>query len=120
VQKVLGEVGPQTRGVQRMLERIGFRYVERIDPFDGGPHFEANVADLTLVRRYRTVKLAEEDFEQEGDDVLVSFERESGRNRFRAVRTQARVDDQIVYLPGPAKELLGVSAGEKLSLIPFE
>jgi arginine N-succinyltransferase len=120
VQKVLGEVGPQTRGVQRMLERIGFRYVERIDPFDGGPHFEANVADLTLVRRYRTVKLAEEDFEQEGDDVLVAFERESGRNRFRAVRTQARVDDQIVYLPGPAKEVLGVSAGAKLSLVPFE
>jgi arginine N-succinyltransferase len=103
-----------------MLERIGFKYVERIDPFDGGPHFEANVADVTLVRRYRTVKLAANDFEQEGDDVLVAAERESGRNRFRAVRTQARVDDQLIYLPGPAKEALGVSTGAKLSLIPFE
>jgi len=120
VQKVLGEVGPQTRGVQRMLERIGFKYVERIDPFDGGPHFEAEVADLSLVRRYRTVKLADEDFEREGDDVLVAFERESGRNRFRSVRTQARVEDQILYLPGPAKEVLGAPAGAKLSLIPFE
>ena len=120
VQKVLGEVGPQTRGVQRILERIGFKYVERIDPFDGGPHFEANVEDVTLVRRYRTVKLAEEDFEQEGEDMLVGCERESGRNRFRAVRTQGRVDDQIVYLPGPAKEALGVSTGARLSLVPFE
>jgi arginine N-succinyltransferase len=120
VQKVLGEVGPQTRGVQHMLERIGFKYVERIDPFDGGPHFEANVEDVTLVRRYRTVKLAEEDFEQEGEDMLVGCERESGRNRFRAVRTQGRVDDQIVYLPGPAKEALGVSTGARLSLVPFE
>jgi len=42
------------------------------------------------------------------------------RNRFRAVRTQGRVDDQVVYLPGPAKELLGVSGGARLSLIPFE
>ena len=58
--------GPNTRGVQRMLERIGFRYVERIDPFDGGPHFEANLADVTLVRRFRTVKLAAEDFEHGG------------------------------------------------------
>ncbi len=99
VQKVLGEVGPQTRGVQRMLERIGFKYMERIDPFDGGPHFEAEVADVTLVRRYRTVKLAAQDFEREGDDVLVAFERESGRSRFRSVRTQARVEDQILYLP---------------------
>jgi arginine N-succinyltransferase len=120
VQKVLGEVGPQTRGVQRMLERIGFRYVERIDPFDGGPHFEANVADITLVRRYRTVKLADDDLEQEGDEVLVAFERESGRSRFRAVRTQARVDDQIVYLPARSKEVLGAPAGTKLSLIPFD
>ncbi|ADO74961.1 arginine N-succinyltransferase [Stigmatella aurantiaca] len=120
VQKVLGEVGPQTRGVQRMLERIGFRYMERIDPFDGGPHFEANVTDITLVRRFRTVKLAEEDFEMEGDDVLVAFEWEAGRNRFRAVRTHARLDNQLVFLPAKAKEVLGAPAGAKLSVIPFE
>jgi arginine N-succinyltransferase len=120
VQKVLGEVGPQTRGVQRMLERIGFRYVERIDPFDGGPHFEANVNDITLVRRYRTAKLAEDDFDQEGDDVLVAYERDSGRNRFRAVRTQVRMDDQIIYLPARAREMLGAPTGARLSVIPFE
>jgi arginine N-succinyltransferase len=120
VQKVLGEVGPQTRGVQRMLERIGFKYVERIDPFDGGPHFEANVSDITLVRRYRTAKLAEDDFEHEGDDVLVAYERDSGRNRFRAVRTQVRMDDQILYLPARAKEMLGAPTGARLSVIPFE
>ena len=120
MKKVLGEVGPQTRGVQRMLERIGFRYVERIDPFDGGPHFEANTSDITVVRKYRTVKLAEEDFELEGDDVLVSHEQDSGRNRFRAVRCQARLDNQVAYLPARAKEVLGVEPGDKLSLIPFE
>jgi arginine N-succinyltransferase len=120
VQKVLGEVGPQTRGVQRMLERIGFRYVERIDPFDGGPHFEAKVDDITLIRRYRTVKLAEEDFEMEGDDVLVALEKDSGRNRFRSVRCTVRVDNNVVYLPPKAKEVLEAEPGDKLSLIPFE
>ena len=40
--------------------------------------------------------------------------------RFRAVRTQARIDDQVVYLPARAKEALGVEAGEGLSIIPFE
>ncbi|HLL55616.1 MAG TPA: arginine N-succinyltransferase [Myxococcaceae bacterium] len=120
VQKVLGEVGPETRGVQRMLERIGFKYVERVDPFDGGPHFEANVSELTLVRKYRTVKLAEEDFEMQGDDCLVAFERESGRNRFRAVRCQARLDNKLAYLPAKAKEVLGAPVGAKLSIIPFE
>ena len=120
VQKVLGEVGPNTKGVQRMLERVGFRYVERIDPFDGGPHFEANTSDVTLIRRYRTLKLAEEDFDLEGDDVMVAFERDSGRNRFRSVRCSARLDNQAVYLPAKAKEALGAPVGAKLSIIPFE
>ncbi|MGQ0508943.1 MAG: arginine N-succinyltransferase [Myxococcaceae bacterium] len=119
-QKVIGEVGKETRGVQRMLERIGFRYVERIDPFDGGPHYEANVAELTLVRRFRTVKLAEKDLELEADEMLVGVERDSGRNRFRAVRCQVRLEDTAAYLPREAKQLLEVSAGTKLSLIPFE
>jgi arginine N-succinyltransferase len=120
VQKVLGEVGPETVGVRRMLERIGFKYAGHVDPFDGGPHFEANVKDLTLVRRFRTVKLAREDFAEAAEDVLVARERDSGRNRFRAVRTQARIDDQVVYLPAHAKEALGAKAGEGLAVIPFE
>jgi arginine N-succinyltransferase len=55
---VLGQVGQQTLGVERMLERIGFRYARRIDPFDGGPHFVARTDDVTLVRRSRRVRYA--------------------------------------------------------------
>lgn len=120
VQKVLGEVGPETRGVQRMLERIGFRYTDHIDPFDGGPHFECKTADVSLIRKFRTAKIAPADLEEEAEDVLVAFEKDSGRNRFRSVRTQARFDDRIVYLPRQAKDALGADEGDKVSLIPFE
>jgi arginine N-succinyltransferase len=120
-QKVLGEVGPQIRGVQRMLERIGFRYVERVDPFDGGPHFEAKTSEVTLVQKFRTARVTAEDLASElGEDFLVGVERESGRTRFRAARSRARIDDQVVYLPAETKELLGVASGVKLSLVPFE
>ena len=119
-QKIVGEVGPETRGVQRMLERIGFRYVERIDPFDGGPHYEANVADISLIRRHRTVRLADEPLDIEAEDMLVSYERESGRNRFRAVRTPVRFDDQQCFIPAKAKEVLGAPAGARLSVVPFD
>ena len=47
---VIGKVGPQTRGVEKLLRRIGFRYVERVDPFDGGPHFLAPTDDISLIR----------------------------------------------------------------------
>ncbi len=104
-----------------MLERVGFKYVERIDPFDGGPHFEAPAQDVLLVRRFRTARLAAEPLAAEGaEEMLVGVDRDAVRNRFRAVRTAARLDDQAIYLPPGARELLGVSTGARLGAIPFE
>ena len=50
-QDVIGKVGAQTKGVEKMLRRIGFRYAERVDPFDGGPHFTAPTDEIALVQR---------------------------------------------------------------------
>ena len=50
VRAIIGQVGPETRGVEKMLRRIGFDYAERIDPFDGGPHFIAKTDDISIVR----------------------------------------------------------------------
>jgi arginine N-succinyltransferase len=50
-QDVIGKVGAQTKGVEKMLRRIGFRYAERVDPFDGGPHFTALTDEVALVGR---------------------------------------------------------------------
>jgi arginine N-succinyltransferase len=49
-QRVIGEVGADTKGVEKLLRRIGFRYAERVDPFDGGPHFVARTDEISLVR----------------------------------------------------------------------
>ncbi len=52
-QRVIGEVGTQTKGVQKMLTRIGFAYNDRVDPFDGGPHFTATTDQVAPIRAYR-------------------------------------------------------------------
>lgn len=119
VQKMIGEVGPHTVGVRRMLERIGFRYVNHIDPFDGGPHYEADLAELTLVRRHRTATVAAKHLEVEAEDFIVGTTK-LGPNRFRALRSNVRIDDAVVLLPRAAKTLLRVKAGDRVSLIPFE
>ena len=119
-QKLIGEVGAQTRGVKRMLERIGFHYADHIDPFDGGPHFEADVGEITLVQRFRTGKLATEDFEDPGEQMMVGHEKVGGKNHFRAVRTCVRFEGKRVFLPARAKDALQVSPGDKVSLVPFE
>jgi len=56
-QNVIGKVGAQTKGVEKMLRRIGFRYAERIDPFDGGPHFLAAADEVTLIQKARRVRI---------------------------------------------------------------
>jgi arginine N-succinyltransferase len=56
---VIGKVGGQTRGVEKLLKRIGFRYADRIDPFDGGPHFTAPTDEITLVQKTRRAPIAE-------------------------------------------------------------
>ncbi len=127
VQDAIGVVGPDSEGARSMLERIGFRFDERIDPFDGGPHWSAPTTHIEPIRRYRRGKLAPgalpDDAERtpgEIDDRLVALERNSGRNRFRAVRALCRFHDASVQLTKEAREALGARAGDRLHTIPFE
>ncbi len=121
VRRCLGKVGPGTEPVRRLLERIGFRYVSRIDPFDGGPHYEAKLADVTLVREHRRGRLAAAPLERDGDpERLVALARSEGRVRFRAVRCRARVAGEEVHLPAEARELLGARTGDRVHVVPFE
>ncbi|RLA65090.1 MAG: arginine N-succinyltransferase [Epsilonproteobacteria bacterium] len=45
----IGKVGKTTIPVKKMLEKIGFKYTEEIDPFDGGPHYRAKLDKITTV-----------------------------------------------------------------------
>src|SRR6185503_17550338 len=57
VRSVIGQVGEETRGVEKMLRRIGFEYAQQIDPFDGGPHFLANTDPISIVRDAREIEV---------------------------------------------------------------
>jgi arginine N-succinyltransferase len=120
VQNALGAVGPETRGARRMLERIGFRYVGRIDPFDGGPHYEARLADISLLRDHRRARLAVAPLQRDGVERLAGVVRPAGKVRFRSVRTQSRIAGDEVQLPRAARDLLEVEPGDFVHLIPFE
>jgi len=60
VQELIGQVGPHTKGVEKMLREVGFSYADRIDPFDGGPHFHARTDEISLVRQARTARVVAE------------------------------------------------------------
>jgi arginine N-succinyltransferase len=121
VQRVLGAVGPATLGVKHLLEEAGFRYVDRIDPFDGGPHYEARVSEVAPVRAHRRLRLAAEELPRRapGDDLLVGLERTEARVRFRAVRTPGAVAGEELRLPREARQLLRAEPGERVHAVPF-
>jgi arginine N-succinyltransferase len=100
-QDVIGKVGPQTVGVQKMLSRIGFRYAERVDPFDGGPHFTAPTDEVTLIRAVRPVSgLSTED--RVAPNAL--FAREvAGSPFFTAVVGELRGENAAVTAPSAAR-----------------
>lgn len=119
VQKVIGRVGPETEGVRRMLEAVGFTYDQRIDPFDGGPHYSAATSEVKPVREYRRARVMAEDLERDWEERLVAIERPQAKQRFRACRTPCRLDDDKAYLPQKAKALLGLEPGDRVHTIPF-
>ncbi len=117
--RTLGAVGKKAKPVQDMLARIGFGYVHRIDPFDGGPHYEAPLASIAPVKAYLAATLEAAPLRGDAPGGLVARTLPRGPNRFRAVRTPARVAAGRIALPEQAARLLGARPGETLHLIPF-
>ena len=121
VRQALGKVGRSTEPARRMLARIGFRYVNRIDPFDGGPHYEAKLSEVSLVREHLRLRLDPEPLGagERDPEVLAGTVRVAGKSRFRAVRTRARTIGDRVLLPAEAGRVLAVKPGDAIHLVPF-
>ena len=112
-QAVIGKVGVQTKGVEKMLRRIGFRYAERVDPFDGGPHFVAPTDEITLVQATRKMKvarlLAKKEHARHRSLVGIDIAEEP---YFRAVLTDFMAEDEASGgLSAEAAEHLGITEG---------
>jgi arginine N-succinyltransferase len=145
VQAVIGKVGAETQGVEKMLRRIGFEYANRIDPFDGGPHFQARIDDVTLVRAVRRARVVAAEPSSDGappDGVssvrggagryLVSAEggagspgkeAESGQtdvSRFRAVSVTAVAVGETFPLSEAARQVLRVVVGDEVTVLPID
>lgn len=121
----LGVVGPDSAGALHVLQKIGFRFLGHIDPFDGGPYWGAEVRDVTLVRelrhcRVRTVAPGDARLpsavDQRSPYVMVGVETGVG---LRAARVRAAVVGGEVVLPRAAATRLGVATGRRVAVVPF-
>jgi arginine N-succinyltransferase len=115
VRAIIGQVGPDTRGVEKMLRRIGFDYAGQIDPFDGGPHFTARTDDIPLVRDAGLHRLVVvEDADGARPWGIVGVERDG----FRAVGARViKMDDGRYGVTRDVLERLGVGVDTPVWLV---
>jgi arginine N-succinyltransferase len=124
-QEVIGQVGPNSKGAAHLLAKIGFTYSHRVDPFDGGPHFEAEQENISLLREavhlpIQGLTLAYPSKENFGLLGRYLPQKPSGE-RFRSVASQFFLHKENMFLlaPDATIEALGVKENDLISAIFF-
>lgn len=119
-QAVIGKVGKETRGVEKMLRRIGFSYCHRIDPFDGGPHFRAPTDEISLVRATRTAVVSRVVSSLSAPKSLVIAERSTPPFLYAVATPVAWGEDGSACLLAEDAALLDVSIGSSIAVLPID
>ena len=116
---MIGQPNETAVAALRILEKIGFRSLRQVDPFDGGPYVGASRDAIASVAERRQLVLPglarEIPTTDETRLVLVAAE---GRHGFRAtVVPEDEHGDPCVS--EPSREALGVEAGDRVSIVPL-
>ncbi len=107
----LGRVGEETLPAQHLLESIGFKYLNEVDPFDGGPHYGAELADISVVKNTQAASYLPNEKASFAKRALVGIKRDG---EFRAVMTAFEHQANQIAVPAASAKLLTAEAGEKL------
>jgi len=119
VQAVIGKPGETAKAAVRILEKIGFRYLSQVDPFDGGPYYGAAREAISSVRDRRSLVLpgltGTPVAPLGGPLALLSAE---GREGFRA--TVVPLDASgAPFVSKECREALGVRGGDRVHVTPL-
>ena len=85
----IGKVGSETKPIKKMLESIGFKYMNEVDPFDGGPHYRCKLSEIAPIKT-----MVEKEIE------LVSKDNPDFKNALIEIQT----DDDFACIKVIAKE----------------
>jgi arginine N-succinyltransferase len=118
-QDVIGKVGRETKGVEKMLRRIGFQYCNRIDPFDGGPHFRATTDEILLVKRTQRSVVKAIVGELKADKALIAVERKEAPF-IECAGVPVRIEKDGVVIDRETAEVLRLAEGSAIVVLPLD
>jgi len=119
--KLVGQVGPDTVPARKMLEDLGFRYTNRIDPFDGGPHLEVLTDHIPLVKNTTKLRLESAIAEDEAEETgFVSVD--TPETQFRAAYSSFRSDRTggTIRVPAETIKALHASIGDQIGVTALD
>lgn len=122
--QVIAQVGEETKPARAMLERIGFRYRDRVDPFDGGPHLECATDEILPVKFTRRAELlGAAPAGRAKREAIVSVERSRGSDEpFLAAMAPIAEspDGSGVRLPAEVIKALRAEPGMQIGVTPMD
>jgi arginine N-succinyltransferase len=108
---VIGRVGVETMPALYMLEGLGFKYLDQIDPFDGGPHIGVPTDQVSLIKNSKWRRLKATDgslFDRSGLFAIVKD------NEFRSCASAYALDGEDLILPPKAMDILLAEKGDMI------
>ncbi|OIQ18264.1 MAG: hypothetical protein BM556_08355 [Bacteriovorax sp. MedPE-SWde] len=110
----VGKVGDDTLPVKNMIESIGFKYTNEVDPFDGGPHYRCPLVDLKPVKGMKNVKL---DFSPLED--FSWFIVDNTTDNFEAFCVQGKLSGETLIINQKFKSLFKDNTLKTNTIIPL-
>lgn len=107
----LGKVGKDTLPVKRMLENVGFEYVNEVDPFDGGPHFQAELKEIKPIKNLYQGSFKYVDKLKKSSRFIVT---QGDSNLFHSTMIEGELCNGIVHL---IKSKLSLDQNKKINAI---
>ncbi|PIK14243.1 arginine N-succinyltransferase [Halobacteriovorax sp. JY17] len=114
----IGKVGADTQPVKRMLESIGFKYTKEVDPFDGGPHYRSELAEIKPVKELQSLELSFGQEVEKNDlkNYLVSLEES---DHFNAIKVSGIIKSGKLLTSMKEVESLNFINKSKINVIPL-
>jgi arginine N-succinyltransferase len=117
VRALIGQVGEETKAVEKMLRRIGFEYAEQIDPFDGGPHFLAKTDEITIVHDAAEVEVRSGAGGEGRAWAIIAIDTPGAKPSFRAIGARvSQIAPGVVGISDAERRVLGIEDGQKVWL----
>ncbi len=111
-QRIVGQVGPETKPVKKMLEAIGFKYMEEVDPFDGGPHYRCPFKEILPIKNSFRCAIKKEEGLENTSPYLICIDEKN----FKAIYVDGFFDQDKMTLLTKNKVQTSL---EKLKAIPL-